>query len=94
MNQILVTKDNKDTSSKDIKPIVKFFCIACIIFAIVLGIEGGVKLYKKGQNYGSRRNYKQNRNNQNARKDNRKSIKPCDKQKPCIYKSNGIDAWV
>lgn len=47
MNQILVTKDNKDTSSKDIKPIVKLFCIACIIFAIVLGIEGGVKLYKK-----------------------------------------------
>lgn len=45
MNQILVTEDEKGTSAVEIKPIVKFFAIVIIVFALILIFEGGYNLY-------------------------------------------------
>ncbi len=45
MNQILLTNDDKNGSSSGMKPIIRFFCVAIIIFAIILICEGGFKLY-------------------------------------------------
>ena len=44
MNQILLTNDEKRGSS-GMKPIIRFFCVAIIVFAIILICEGGFKLY-------------------------------------------------
>lgn len=45
MNQILITNEEKKAKSFEMKPVVKFFCIAAIIFAVVLICEGGINLY-------------------------------------------------
>ena len=45
MNQILMTKDKDNNSSVKFKPIVKFFAIAIIIFAIIFIGEGSYNLY-------------------------------------------------
>lgn len=50
MNQILVTNDENGSNSKGMKPIVRFFAIVAIIFAIVLIAEGGFHLYNKLKN--------------------------------------------
>lgn len=47
MNQILMTNDEKGAVSKEIKPIVKFFAIVIIVFALILIGSGAYKLYKK-----------------------------------------------
>ena len=45
MNQILVTNDENIISPKGFKPVIRFFAIVAIVFAIVLIIEGGIQLY-------------------------------------------------
>lgn len=45
MNQILVTNEENGASSNEMKPIIKFFCIVCIAFAIILIFCGGFSLY-------------------------------------------------
>lgn len=47
MNQILMTNDEKGAVSKEIKPIVKFFAIVIIVFALILIGSGAYKSYKK-----------------------------------------------
>ena len=50
MNQILVTKDENGSNSKGIKPVIRFFAVVAIIFAIVLIVEGGLHLYNNLNN--------------------------------------------
>ena len=47
MNQILLTNEEKRAKTRDIKPIIKFFCGAAIIFAVILVFEGGLALYNR-----------------------------------------------
>ena len=48
MNQILVTDvENNNNKSHNMKPIIRFFCVVAIIFALILIAEGGFYLYKK-----------------------------------------------
>lgn len=46
MNQILVTNEENGSNSKGFKPVIRFFAIVAIVFAIVLIVEGGIHLYK------------------------------------------------
>ena len=45
MNQILITNDENGVSSRGMKPVVRFFIVAIIIFAIILICEGAFNLY-------------------------------------------------
>lgn len=45
MNQILMTNEENGSSPVEMKPIVRFFCIVCIVFALILVICGGFSLY-------------------------------------------------
>ncbi|MBR4261051.1 MAG: hypothetical protein IKQ33_03750 [Clostridia bacterium] len=48
MNQILVTDvENNNNKSHNMKPIIRFFCVVAIIFALILIAEGGFYLYKR-----------------------------------------------
>lgn len=47
MNQILVTDVENNSQTRDMKPVIRFFCIVGIIFSLVLIGEGGFNLYKK-----------------------------------------------
>lgn len=47
MNQILMTKDENESYKNSIKSIIIFFCVAIIIFALVLIGESGLYLYNK-----------------------------------------------
>lgn len=54
MNQILLTNEENGTSSKGMKPVIRFFAIVAIVFAIVLIVEGALHLYKnqkEGKDY-------------------------------------------
>lgn len=54
MNQILLTNEKNGTSSKGMKPVIRFFAIVAIVFAIVLIVEGALHLYKnqkEGKDY-------------------------------------------
>lgn len=46
MNQILMTKDENEAVSNEIKPIIKFFAIVIIVVALIFIGEGGYKLYE------------------------------------------------
>lgn len=46
MNQILVTNEENGATTREIKPIIRFFCIVCIVFALILIICGGFSLHK------------------------------------------------
>ena len=46
MNQILVTNDEKGYGNSGLKPIVRFFAVVAIVFALVLIGEGAFNLYK------------------------------------------------
>ena len=50
MNQILVTDVENNSQSNGMKPVIKFFCVAAIIFALILVGEGGFYFYKKAKN--------------------------------------------
>ncbi len=56
MNQILVTNDKSEVSSNEMKPIVRFFCIVSIVFALILVFCGAFNIYKVQAN---RKNYVQ-----------------------------------
>ena len=45
MNQILLTKDKQGAKVTAMKPIIKFFCVVAIIFALILLGEGSYNLY-------------------------------------------------
>ena len=45
MNQILLTNEENGTSSNGMNPIIRFFCIVSIVFALILIFEGGFSLY-------------------------------------------------
>lgn len=45
MNQILMTNDEGAVSSNEMKPVVRFFCIVCIVFALILIFCGSFSLY-------------------------------------------------
>ena len=54
MNQILMTNDENGSNKKEIKPVIKFFAIAIIIVAIIIGCIVGYNLYnskKQNENY-------------------------------------------
>ena len=53
MNQILVTNDKEKAQVTLMKPVIKFFCILAIIFALVLVGEGVYNLYKNLNKDGS-----------------------------------------
>ena len=46
MNQILVTNDEKGLGNSSLKPIVRFFAVVAIVFALVLIGEGAFNLYR------------------------------------------------
>lgn len=50
MNQILVTNEENGSNSKGMKPVIRFFAIVAIVFAIVLIVEGGLHLYNNNKN--------------------------------------------
>ena len=45
MNQILVTNDKEKAQVTLMKPVIKFFCVVAIVFALILIGEGGYHLY-------------------------------------------------
>lgn len=47
MNQILVTDVENSTQDRDMKPIIKFFCVVAIVFSLILIGEGVFNLYQK-----------------------------------------------
>ena len=50
MNQILYVEEKKKNTKLEIKKIIRFFCIAIIIFGIILVSEGSYALYNNLQN--------------------------------------------
>lgn len=60
MNQILVTDVENNNKSHNMKPVIRFFCVVAIIFALILIAEGGFYLYKK---YGVKKNDEGQSNN-------------------------------
>lgn len=46
MNQILSTNDENGKSVMGLKPVIRFFSIAIIVFAIIVSVSSGVALYK------------------------------------------------
>lgn len=50
MNQILITNDEKEAKSVEIKPVIRFFAIVAIVFAIILICEGAFNLYNNNAN--------------------------------------------
>ena len=47
MNQILVTDVENSSQERNMKPVIRFFCVVAIIFSLVLVGEGAFNLYKK-----------------------------------------------
>lgn len=45
MNQILYIEDKKNNQKADIKAVIRFFCMAIIIFGIVFISQGSYALY-------------------------------------------------
>ena len=45
MNQILLTNDEGGASSSEMKPVIRFFCVVCIVFATILIFCGAFALY-------------------------------------------------
>lgn len=50
MNQILLTSDEKSKASLEIKPIIRFFAVSIIVFAIILIGEGAYNLSSNTKN--------------------------------------------
>ena len=46
MNQILSTNDENGKSVMGLKPVIRFFSISIIVFAVIVSISAGVALYK------------------------------------------------
>lgn len=46
MNQILMTDVENKGKNTNMKSIIRFFCIVCIVFSVILIGEGGFNLYK------------------------------------------------
>ncbi|MBR2240193.1 MAG: hypothetical protein IJ890_02255 [Clostridia bacterium] len=78
MNQILVTNEENGAKSREIRPIIIFFCVVCIIFALILIGEGAYYLYKnkgKNQNYPKpEMSYEENGSSLNLRINGEKGI--------------------
>lgn len=60
MNQILVTDVENKGQDGSMKPIIRFFCIVCIVFSLILIGEAGFNLYKSLSNKESSTNNAQN----------------------------------
>lgn len=84
MNQILVTDVENTSQSNGMKPVIKFFCVAAIIFALILVGEGGFYFYKKAKNNGGNLfSFFNKTNTSNQAEDGNK-----DKSKPVISIEN------
>lgn len=84
MNQILVTDVENNSQSNGMKPVIKFFCVAAIIFALILVGEGGFYFYKKAKNNGGNLfSFFNKTNTSNQAEDGNK-----DKSKPVISIEN------